>query len=132
MVEGAVEPTSEEATVARAREAQTPYAAAALIAPVQLLDARDEEDPLPVDPGVYLFKDPNCLGQCAWVRGFSSRLGAFFSWTPRSVYAVGAGALWRTELLSRTSAPAPDRVFPANQLTRINILTFAPKAAEKR
>ena len=117
MVEDAVEPRSDavaapEATrahgvVERARDlmAGALYTAASLITPVVILEARDVNDPLPADAGVYLFRDHNCLGPCAWVRGRSSKLGTYFPWSPRSAYSVGAGALWRSELTTTKTAP---------------------------
>ncbi len=141
MVEDGVEPESDEESgetsaresalrlhnaVARVRDAKA--GARRAMTPVVILADRDENDPLPQDPGLYLFKDPNCLGKCAKVRGRAHRLRTYFSWNPQSAYAVGGGALWRNELTSKT-LPDPDEEFPPEQ---INSLDFIPKAAEKR
>jgi hypothetical protein len=99
----------------------------ALVHPVVLLGRITT---LPTDPGVYLFEQNNLGGNCAWVRGKAPQLTTYFSWPAKSAYAVGAGALWKAPLASPPQSE--DRVFQANQKTRVDILPWAPKAAEKR
>jgi hypothetical protein len=78
---------------------------------------RGPNDPLPAQPGIYVYSQPECIGNCFRLDGYSADLQIETGWPVWSAHVVLRGDFWNVPRPSKTRVPTKEVRADPRQVT---------------